>query len=349
MKNVLIIKTHAIGDVVMTTPAIRALRKAFPGATISILVGKWSASIVKNNINIDNIITFDDKILFKKDVFKVIGIIRHLRKRKFDAAIIFHPSPFIHLLALFAGIKRRLGLRRNNRGWFLTEYIDENSLPDFYYPLNFLNLLSKIGIKSSDYTFNISYNRNEKEKMLQLFHSYNITSDDKKIILAPGGSHNPKESIKARQWPKEFFVDLLGMINNKYPHYKVLICGSDNDKYINQYIMQRINFLIDFTGKTSLTELAFVIESSTLTICNDSSILHISIAMNTPVQCFFGPTSLKSRVPPEKSRYSIQSQIDCSPCYTYAIFQGCSRGYECMKSIKPKDAFERIDKLIGAK
>jgi heptosyltransferase-2 len=155
MNKILIIKTHAIGDVLMTTPALRSLRTSFPRAEISVLVGNWSAPILKNNSYITRLIEFEDDIVHKKKIINLIKIVLILRSYKFDTAIIFHPSPFIHLIAMCAGIKKRYGLCRHGKSFFLTSSIEENGSYDFYYPQNFLNVLVKIGIKSKDTKMNV--------------------------------------------------------------------------------------------------------------------------------------------------------------------------------------------------
>ena len=155
MNKILVIKTHAIGDVLMTTPALRSLRTSFPRAEISVLVGNWSAPILKNNSYITRLIEFEDDIVHKKKIINLIKIVLILRSYKFDTAIIFHPSPFIHLIAMCAGIKKRYGLCRHGKSFFLTSSIEENGSYDFYYPQNFLNVLVKIGIKSKDTKMNV--------------------------------------------------------------------------------------------------------------------------------------------------------------------------------------------------
>src|SRR4030067_2417530 len=98
-KNILIIKTHAIGDVLLVTPSIRYIRKRFPNAKISMLIGDWSKEALKGNPYIDEIITFEDSILQKKKIIKLLHLIFQLRQKKYDLCIMFHCNPIIHLMA----------------------------------------------------------------------------------------------------------------------------------------------------------------------------------------------------------------------------------------------------------
>lgn len=346
MEKILIIKTHAIGDVLMATPAVRELRKAKPEATIHLLTGKWSASVIRNNPHIDEIIEFDDTIFFRKKIFKLISLIVKIRKRKFNTVLIFHPSPFIHFFALLTGIKRRIGLKRNKRGWFLTDYIDENASSDYYYPLNFLQLLTCIGIQSSNSAIDLFYTDNDKMRAETLLQSHKVEIQDKKILIAAGGSRNPKESIQERLWPKEYYVELIEQIHETYPEHSILLCGAHSDSVTNQFIKGKAEYVKNLTGKTNLTELAWIIKNCSAVVCNDSSILHIALSQEVPVLCFFGPTALKSRIPEHQSHTGIQSRVACSPCYTYAIFPGCQNNLICMHSIKPQEAFNKLCALL---
>jgi len=347
MNKILIIKTHAIGDVLMATPAIRELKKAFPGMMIDVLVGKWSEPVLKNNPYINEIISFDDSILFRNKFIKLLLLLRTIRKKNYQIALILHPSPFIHLLAFLAGIKQRIGLRRNKRGWFLTKYVDEETSPNYYYPKNFLHLLSCLGIKTENYSIDCFYSEVDKSNVENLLTRFNISSEEKKIIIAAGGSHNPKETISARLWPYENYISLINKIKSKFPEHRILLCGSRNDSKINFYIEKNTEEVINLTNKTSLTELAYLIRCSEAVICNDSSILHIALSQKVPVLCFFGPTSLSSRIPESYRQFSIQSNEKCSPCYKYAIFPGCSKNMVCMSSITPNAAFEKAIQMLN--
>jgi len=340
--KILIIKTHAIGDVLMATPGFRALRQTYPQAHITLLVGTWSYDIVKNNPNIDDFITVPDEIFFKKNWFALIKLLVSIKSKKFDMAFAFHPSPFIHLIPFLCGIPKRYGLSRNGRKMFLTNWADENTGNDFYYPVNFLKVvhLANDKILLNDYYPEINTGAAEL-KIPQ------INNGDKYIVVAPGGARNPKETISSRIWPLEYYITTLQMIRTKYPDYSIILTGGDSDKIISDSIKTAVPSVIDVTGKTTLLELTLLIKNAAAVVCNDSSVLHIAIAQKKPVLSFFGPTSMLSRIPLEQSAMSFQSIVDCSPCYKFAIFKGCKKNHACMKSITPEMAMENIEELLS--
>jgi heptosyltransferase II len=352
MKKILVIKTHAIGDVLMTTPALRALRLAYPNSEISILIGKWSAPILKNNPHITRCIEFDDAILHKKQIVKIIKIIFKLRTYKFDAAFIFHPSPFIHLITVFAGIKNRFGLSRRGKNFLLTSSVEENGSYDYYYPKNFISVVHLIksspGVDSKNCETNLEVfsNASDRESVKNLLKNHQINDFTKFILIAPGGSANPKERISARLWPWEYYAELIRMIQEKKLNYSILLSGGGNDREIISRIQEKEPQTIDLSGKTTILDLICLVGLSKCVICNDSSVLHIGIAQNRPTIGIFGPTSAKSRVPQSHIENCIQSSENCAPCYYFGSFSGCKKNASCMRSILPEKVFEKVKKAL---
>lgn len=346
MQKILVIKTHALGDVLMSTPALRALRMSLPDAEISVMVGKWSAPVLKNNPYITRCIEFEDAVLHKKQGIALLKLILLLRSKKFDTAIIFHPSPFIHLIAACAGIKKRYGLCRRGKGFFLTSAIEENGSYEFYYPQNFLNVLSLIGIKSSDTKIDIFYTHDDVLSAKSIVSVRGVDNHDKIILVAPGGASNPKERIEARLWPTSHFIKLLRMIVNEFPTHTILLSGGKNDSAIAEKIHAELPQTINLAGKTTIQELVCLVGMSKVIICNDSSVLHIGIAQNRPTIGIFGPTGLKSRVPERQVVNSVQSPEKCSPCNSFGKFLGCKENGKCMYTITPELVFSKVRTIV---
>ncbi|MDP2750788.1 MAG: lipopolysaccharide heptosyltransferase II, partial [Nanoarchaeota archaeon] len=118
VKKILFIKSGAIGDVIMTTPLIRTVRNEFPEAEIQYCTGNWSKGVLENNKNIDKIIPFEEKIIFKKNIFKLLKLAKSLSKEKFDLCFVLDWS---YLAGLFAAMCApsaiRIGFNRNSEGF----------------------------------------------------------------------------------------------------------------------------------------------------------------------------------------------------------------------------------------
>src|SRR3989338_1410008 len=115
-KNILIVRTDRIGDVVLTTPVISALRENYPHARLSMMVTPQTKDIVEGNPYLDSVIVFDRKEI-GRNVGKLLGFILNLRKEKFDSAIIFHTKKITNLICFLAGIPQRVGYRNEKFGF----------------------------------------------------------------------------------------------------------------------------------------------------------------------------------------------------------------------------------------
>ena len=115
-RNILIVRTDRIGDVVLTTPAIEALRKAFPQARISILVTPVTRELVEGNPYLDEVL-IDDRKGRHGGVFGFFNLVKTLRKRQFDLAIILHTKKRTNSLCFLAGIPHRVGYKNNKFGF----------------------------------------------------------------------------------------------------------------------------------------------------------------------------------------------------------------------------------------
>lgn len=345
-KKILVIKTHAIGDLLMAECGIRELKRNFPDSEVTLLVGKWSSTIVENNPYIDKKIIVDDKIFFKKRIISLISLILKLRKEKFDLSVIYHSSIIIHFLAYLSNIKHRIGFSRKKKSRFLTSSYNEIGDLDYYYPKNFVKILSLVGINSEDYSLDVFPSIENGESVTDLLKTKNIDTSKKMIVIAPGGSNNPKEKVSARVWPSNKYVELLELIHSYNPEIEIVLTGAKSDLEVTEEILNYCSYVKTVCGETSLLETVALIKMSQLLICNDSSLLHVAIAQDIPVSCVFGPTSAKSRIPQDKIKYSTQSDVDCGPCYEYGFFPGCKSNFKCMNGTSSNVVFNKIKSLL---
>src|SRR5208337_3447071 len=144
--SILVRGVNWIGDAVMTVPALRALRKSYPGATISLLVKPAVIPVFEGNPDIDEIIAYDEKF---KGIIGKFRLARLLRKKKFSMAVLFQNAFEAAMIARLAGIPRRIGYNRDRRGFLLTDPVpfngDDRKVHHIRY---YLKLLASAGIRA---------------------------------------------------------------------------------------------------------------------------------------------------------------------------------------------------------
>ena len=325
-KKILVVRSGAIGDVIMTNPFLRAIRKKFPKSKISYLVGEWSKKALENNRNIDEIISFDDKIIYGKKLTGTIKLINKIRKEKFDVCFMLDKSYHWGILGFLFGIKTRIGFDRKGEGF-----------------ANHLNVLFDGTKYEADYNLMLARKagadiKNKKTEILlskqdmDFADSFIIKNRIKGRIIgiAPGGAKNPGQEMAAKRWPAEKYEELVKRLckNNK-----IILFGGPGDTEINHKIIKAASSenVFDSAGKTTIKQAAALMKKCKLFITHDSGPMHIAASTGIKVIALFGPTDPKRFAP--RNATVISSKNKCCPCYDlYGSYEKC-RNLDCMNSI----------------
>jgi heptosyltransferase-2 len=334
-EKILIRGVNWIGDAVMTLPAIRAIRKYYPQARISLLVNPAVAPLFENSNDIDEIIIYEP--VFRKLVGK-LRLAKILRKKRFSRAILLQNAFDAALIAFLARIPKRIGYNRDRRGVLLTDPIrytnqDRNVHHIHYY----LNLLTSAGIGAA---YSHPWLRMTLQERLD---ARARLSELKRPILGinPGATFG-----SSKRWLPERFAEVAGWFIRE-TRGSVVILGGKDDVTTGEEIYKQIpmNKLL-LAGKTSLRELMALISECDVLVTNDSGPMHIAYAVGTPLAAIFGSTSPELTGPVGEGHAVIRTKIDCSPCFE----RTCHKDYiKCMFGINSEDVYANIIRLLPAK
>ena len=329
--KILVIRSGAVGDVIMTTPFIKNLRENFPDSEIEFLVGKWSSGVLKDNPHIDEIIEFDDEIVVKKRIFGVSVLIRQLREKKFDLCFILDKSWMWNLFAFLCGIKERIGFSRGGEGIWNTKSVTFEGLKnEVKYNLDLLELK---GLKTKDYATEIFTSKGDNG-IAQKFMGSVLKSEEKKVIgLCPGGASNPGQDAFIKRWSVLKYIELTNKLDCTF-----LVFGDMKDGKIAEEIISKSENkgIYDATGK-SIQETKEIMEKCKIIVGHDSGGMQIASTTSSKLIALFGPTP-SNRFAPRNAEVII---ADCVPCYTiYGKFDKCEK--DCMDSIKVESIIDKI-------
>ncbi|MBF0504580.1 MAG: glycosyltransferase family 9 protein [Candidatus Omnitrophica bacterium] len=281
-QNILIVRTDRIGDVVLTTPAIKALRRAYQTARISVLVTPQTYDLVDGNPYVDEILV-DDRQGRHKDLFGFVQLTRDIRLKKFDLVIIFHTKRRYNLACYTAGIPYRLGYKNNKFGSLLTHPLkDERHLGTKHEAQYCLQVLKAIGIESNDLDIFVPSHKNAEEWVAKWMKENNLRSNEI-IVIHPGSSD------AAKCWPAAQFASLMDRLAECYT-LKIVLIGSQETKPVAAQILQQARLgsrFLDLTGKTSLGETVSLLRHARLLISNDSGPVHVAAGVGTHVISLF--------------------------------------------------------------
>lgn len=352
-KKILVIKLGAIGDVIYTTPALRALKKKFPDSLIYYLTAKWSKIIAQNIPYVDSVFTMsaagENKNIFGK-ILESVKMIRNIKKEKFDAVVVFHRSTFSNLFAFLCRIPVRAGFSYKGKGRFLTHTVLFDSKK--HEVERYLDVVKEIGAKPDGTRTELKIPKDELNNIYSIFNINKITTHPIVAIHAAGGA-NPGTFMPIKRWEKEKFAKLADLIIDKY-RANVLFIGDKSDRELTLEIMGLMkNKPVNLTGETSISELIGLLGKCDIIIGGDSGPLHIAAAVGTAAVFLFGPSDPKLVAPAGEKYKIIWKQISCSPCYTPDTvlqninFSKCPSGtHECMKSISVEEVLKAVDDIL---
>lgn len=352
----LIINPFGIGDVLHSTPVIRAIKESYPDSFIAFWCNQRTEGLLKNNPAINKIFPFsrgDIKKIYNQSkwagIRKSLELFFGLRKEKFDIVLDFSLDHRYGLAALFAGIKKRIGFDYKNRGRFLTDKIflkgyEDRHVVDYYW-----ELLKPLGIKPKIYNLEFPTTQTIIQKIKRLLSFRGVKENDLLVGIFPGGGASWGNDAGARHWPALKFAQLADLLIEQF-HVKIVILGDKTEGPLADIVKGAMkNKCIDLVGMIDLEDLSALLRSLKLLVSNDGGPLHMAVASGTKTVSVFGPVDdlVYGAYPPSEDHLIIKSNIDCRPCYKNFRLSVCDRDKGCLESVSVDAVFEASCVLLG--
>lgn len=336
--RILVVNQNWIGDVLFSTPAIRAIRKQFPGSFLASLVPPRCKTLLIHNPYLNEVMVHEDAHSFG-GAFLAANLIGKLKAGHFDTAIFFHPSRTKVFLSKAAGISERIGyLGLSGERRFLTRGVP---LPDksLHKTDLFLNLLKEIGVASDGRAPDYFPGEEDERDFVSLCRDVGAEKGEPYVVVHPGGNWALK------RWPADFFAEWIRLFLKEYPS-RVFLCGTSSEIHLSEQIVSSVGSgrVISLCGKTSLGALALLLKKSRLFLSNDSGPIHLAASQGTKIIGLFGPTSPELTGPLSDGACAIiRKNVGCEvPCY----FRSCHYRV-CMEWLTPEEVFEKAKELLA--
>lgn len=356
LNKILVINFGGMGDLLLSTPALRALDNLYPDSYIALLTVSKSADILSGLSYLDDIFIFDFitseirgiKIFMK--LFKLarkLKVLFDLRKKNFDIVInmrtIVRISGLIKIGIIFAiiGAKYRAGRDTEGSGFFLNIKIPEKYIGEMHESEYDLNLVKLLGADISNRSLEINIPKDDIEYVDILLRRNNINENDYLIGINPGAGWQSK------RWDIEKFAEVIKLVKNNI-NCKIILTGTKDDENLAIKLKEFVNNdLIIATGKTTIKQLAELIKRVKIYITNDSGAVHIASAVGTPIVAIFGPGDVIRYGPIGENVVVLYKKVECSPC-NYVVCP--KKDYmKCIKSITPHEVFSAVLSLLKIK
>jgi len=333
MHNILIIKLRYIGDVLLATPTVRAIKAARPDVRVTMMVNRGTEGVLSGNPDLDEIIVLDKGSLAAQG-----QLIAGLRRWRFDAVIDLTDGDRSAFLSWISGAPVRIGFNDEQRwrGHYYTQVVQ--SMPGVQHRIDRdLEALKSLGIQASSKDPQLWLTPEEENSADHLLDQLCVQRSQSMVILQPGARY----WFKA--WPPERFAELADRLTSQYG-CQVLIGGSDQDVDLAQQIRQMAKSRpINAAGRTTIKQFAAIAKKSALFVGSDSGAMHIASAVGAPVVALFGPSNPREWGPRGGPVEVLYKELDCRSCF----HPTCIRGEEnCMRLFTVHEVFAAAQRLL---
>lgn len=344
-ERILLVQLADIGDLVLTTPAIAALRESRPQAEIDLLASELALPLLPDGLVDRRIPFWRGAGSVSRDFFAPTNLrsLAALRARRYDAVVFFHHFSLragvfkFWLLAKASGARRIIGLKNHNIG-FLTDNIDDEGFGARHQAQYWLDLVALLGASNRP--------RPAQVKREAMPHDLLPPSAKPMVVIHAGsGGYSP-----ARRWSPESFAAVGNRLKAEFDAQIVLVGKAEDDCQLVESGLREPP--INLAGKTNLPQLADVCAHAQLFIGADSGATHIAAAAGAPVVSVFGPSNPAAWRPwqPEGNTTVLRSGVECSPCSYFGHSIGAREGCEartCMKLVRPEQVMAAARRALA--
>jgi heptosyltransferase-2 len=332
--KIVIRATNWVGDAIMALPALHAVRRRFPEATIAIIGRPNVADIYRGQEICDELIAYDPKIAHA-GLSGRERLAKELRAQKFDVALLLQNAFDAAWLVWRAGIPERIGYARDGRSLLLTKRVrvpkrGEIQAHEQFYYLELLRRAGWIDALPDEHPVQLKVADGMRQRAEETLAAAGARRNVPRIAIGAGASYG-----SAKCWPPERFADFVNRYRRRTDS-DVILFGTAAEQQVADAIAAGINGpVIRLVGKTAIADLPALLSRCQLFVGNDSGAMHVAAAVGLPVVAIFGPTDPYGTAPITPQCTVVQERPYCSPCF----LRRCPIDHRCMTNVQP-DAVE---------
>lgn len=338
-RKLLVVRLSSLGDILLTTPFIRALKRRFPHSRLDYLTGSRYHELLQNNPHIDHLIIMDESGGKKE----IRSIAERIKSENYDAFIDLH------------GAIRSLQIRRKSKihpVFTFKKYrfqrvvlilLKRNIYPDDRsMALWMLDVGESLGVQDDGDGLDLFVESEIEHNTRKLLEVKSQNSQTDWIAMAPGARHFTK------RWPIDRWIDLARRLTDAYD-VRIMVLGDDKDRQLGKEIITGIDGQgYNGAGLFRLSESAAALSCCKVAITNDSGLSHMAAARRIPVIAMFGPTVRAFGFHPFRVPYRIMERsLPCRPCSTKGSSRCSLKHFRCMLDITPDDVFHAYQDLTS--
>jgi predicted lipopolysaccharide heptosyltransferase III len=350
--KILLVRLRLIGDVVFTTPLVRALRRHYPDAHLTYVVEPLAAAVLQGNPNLTELLVVPKRAGLRR-LRDDLTVARRLRRGRFDIAIDLHGGPRAAWLTWASGARTRIGYRTPGRSWMYTHVVQRPAdLSARHSVLKQWDLLAPLGLDACDPIRDpteMTPDRAADARVARVLAQAGIGPGDDLVVLHVSAG-NP-----FRRWPQEHFAALVSELARRDPRCRFILTSGPSDADAARAIVEHIGTSAALGAAAiahaqfDVAELRALAARATVYIGGDSGPLHVAATTSTPIVALFGPTLAERSMPWRDPRWFAESvdagPLPCRPCRQ----RTCEPGdFRCLTRISPERVAAGAERALAA-
>ena len=353
--KILLIRLRLIGDVVFTTPLVRALKRAFPDARLTYVVEREAASVVRGNPHLDELIVVPRTRGIRR-VLDDLRLARRLRAARFDIAIDLHGGPRSSWLTRATGARQRIGYDVGGRAWLYTRAVHRprelrarHSVENQWDLLRVIEGWRDLPPDPASDAVEMAPDPAVDAKVTARLQGLGVTDGDELMVVHVSAG-NP-----FRRWPEPAFVELVCALAGGNDRRRLILSSGPSDREAADRIAaaardrlgaDRAGRVVDF-GEFDIAELRALVVRSRLFVGGDTGPLHVAATTATPIVGIYGPTlparSAPWRDPVIPTEAVERRGLPCRPCEQRVCEPG---DFRCLTTLRPGDVISAAERVL---
>jgi ADP-heptose:LPS heptosyltransferase len=325
-RRIVLILPCCIGDVVLATATLKALRRAYPAAHITWAVGSWSKGVIEHHDLLDAILDTGESALPVKSASELLRFVKLLRAGHFDLAVSLVRSPLMSLAVWLSGIRWRAGLDSNGRGFGYNIRANIDPTQPRREGEIYLDVARALGLDTADCWANVPIFWKAREDVRRLLFERNIREPF--LIFNPAGGRNPGMVMDAKRWPPEHFAALADRLMARWNARAVLLGGPDDGMILDAVRARMHTPPPAFAGNISFEQITALASLSMLYVGNDTGLTHLAAATGARTVMILGPSD-----PVRYAPFSLHSLALWKPARVAAggVARGTPKGWDWVR------------------
>ena len=342
--RILVVDLDNIGDVLLATPAIRALRRCFPEAVLDVLVTDYAAPVLQGNSHVDGILTCGKGIV-AASLWERATLAWRIRRRQYDLGVVLEAhwgyAGFAELLLALAGVPIRIGRDLGKHRELLTAAVP---VCQQHWIDTYLEVVALAGAKPDGDGLDFPISADDETEAADWCRERGLAGTAP-IVIFPGGNQH----LISRRWGIEGFATVGDSLARSW-RAPVVVIGGPADAALAETVVSRMSIPArSAAGALSLGATGALLRRCRLFITNDSGPLHIAAAVGAPTVVILGPTDPLVFGPRDTLHEIVRAPLPCSPCIRVGDFPDCPiiPRELCLQAVTPAMVLEAAERLLA--